>query len=128
MEFFNKYAMGFICVGSKTRTLGGKTHTICCGLTSILFRAHIVEGKDRPWQCGPKEFENLGKTASLVLRMRKHIFGSVNSVFIDGGFCIAQLIFFWGQIRVYSGALLKKQLYCPKNFPRDEIDKHFEKK
>ena len=35
MEWFNKYATGFMCIGSKPHPLGNERHTICCGLTSI---------------------------------------------------------------------------------------------
>ena len=48
MELFNKYSTGCMCVGSKTHPFGNERHTICYGLTSILWRAQIVEGKYHP--------------------------------------------------------------------------------
>ena len=48
MEWFNKYAPVFMCVGRKPHPSGKEMHTICCGLTSILWRDQILEGKDRP--------------------------------------------------------------------------------
>ena len=48
MEWFNKYAQGFMRVGCKPHPFGNEIHTICCGLTSILWRSQIVEGKNRP--------------------------------------------------------------------------------
>ena len=51
MEWFKKYALGFMCVG----------HTICCGLMSIFWIAKIVEGKDLPQHLGQKEYNELGK-------------------------------------------------------------------
>ena len=48
MEWFNKYAPQFMCVGSKPHTFGNERHTICCGLTSIFWRSHIEGGKYSP--------------------------------------------------------------------------------
>ena len=56
IEWFNKYAPGFMCVGRKPHSFGYEKHIICCGLTSILWRAHIVEGKYRPQQLSQKEY------------------------------------------------------------------------
>ena len=74
MEGFNKYAPGFMCVGHKPHTLGNERHTIYCGLTSILWRSQIVEGKDFPRPIGQKEYNNFGKIVSLILRMCRPIF------------------------------------------------------
>ena len=48
MEWFNKYAPQFMCVGSKPHPFGNERHTICCGLTSIFWRSHIEGGKYSP--------------------------------------------------------------------------------
>ena len=42
MEWFNKYAHGFMCVGRKPDPFGNERHTICCGFTRILWRVQIV--------------------------------------------------------------------------------------
>ena len=52
MVWLNKYAPGFICVERKPHPLGNERKTICGGLTSILWRAQIVEGKYRPGPLG----------------------------------------------------------------------------
>ena len=67
MEWFNKWVPGFMCVGHKPHPFGNEWHTICCALNSILWRAQIVEGKDRPTQLGKKRWEELGKTVGLIL-------------------------------------------------------------
>ena len=46
-ECLNKYCPGFMCVGCKHDPFGNERHRISCALTSILFRALIVEGKER---------------------------------------------------------------------------------
>ena len=56
MEWFNKWDPGFMCVGRKTHTFGNERHTICSDLTSILWRSHIVEVKDRPTELGKKKW------------------------------------------------------------------------
>ena len=56
MEWFNKYATVFICVGRKPHSFSNERRTICCILTSILWRAQIVEFKDNPQQFGQKEY------------------------------------------------------------------------
>ena len=47
MECINKYCPGFMCSGRKPHPFGNERHTISCALTSILFRAFIVKGKDQ---------------------------------------------------------------------------------
>ena len=60
MEWFNKYAPGFMCVGRKPHPFDNKIHTICCGLTYILWRAQIEEFKDRPGSLGSKGIQRVG--------------------------------------------------------------------
>ena len=55
MEWFNKYAPGFMCVGNEPHHFSNERHNICCGLTSILWKSRIVEGKDHPRTLGQKE-------------------------------------------------------------------------
>ena len=57
MEWFNKWSPVFMCVGRKPHPFGNERHTICCALTSILWRAQIVEGKYRPTELGKKKWE-----------------------------------------------------------------------
>ena len=38
IEWFNKWSTGFMCVGRKPYPLGNERHTICCALTTILWR------------------------------------------------------------------------------------------
>ena len=54
MGWSNKYAPGFMYVGHKPHPFGNERHTICCGLTSILWRAQIVEEKYLPRLLGKK--------------------------------------------------------------------------
>ena len=42
IEWFDKYAPGFMCVGPKPHPFNNERHTICCVLTYILWRAQIA--------------------------------------------------------------------------------------
>ena len=79
-----------MCVGHKPHPFGNERQTICCDLTSIMWRATIVEGTDRPKQLDKKEYNELIKMASPILRMCRPIFGSVKSVVLDSGFCVSK--------------------------------------
>ena len=57
MDWFNKRSPRFICVGRKLHPFGNERHTICCALTSILWRTQIVEGKDRSTELGKNKWE-----------------------------------------------------------------------
>ena len=61
MEWFNKYAPIFMCVGHKPHSFLNERNTICCGLMSTLWRSQIVEGKDCPQQLGQNKYNNSGK-------------------------------------------------------------------
>ena len=62
-------------VGCKPHPFGNEIQTIFCGLTSIFWKAHIVEGKYIPQQLYQNEYNELGKTVSLMLRICRPIFG-----------------------------------------------------
>ena len=63
-----------MCVGLKPYPFGNDWNAICCALTSILWRAHIIEGKYSPTKFGPKKWGELGKSVGIMLRMCKSIF------------------------------------------------------
>ena len=57
MKWFKKYAPGFMCVGRKPQPFGNKMHSVCCGLTSILWRAQITESKYLPQNLVQKDYD-----------------------------------------------------------------------
>ena len=107
--WFNTYAPGFMFVGFKPHTFGNERHTICCGLTSILWRAKIAEGKYRPQPIGQKEYNELGKMVSFMLRMCRPIFVSGKVVALESGFCVVKGIKELAAKGVYEAALTKKR-------------------
>ena len=93
MEWFYKYSPGFICVGRNPHPFGNERHRIFCGLTSIIRRTKIVEGKYCPSQRGAKQHQKIDKKFGLMLRMSKPIFGSGKSIVFDSGFCVSKGVF-----------------------------------
>ncbi len=70
----NPYDPGWMVVPRKPHPFGNEYHTICdgevgCG-NPIMWLVKLQEGKDRPDKAGPKKWSNLGKMASLMLRMQ----------------------------------------------------------
>ena len=92
MECLNKYAPVFMCVVNKPHTFGNERHTICCCLTSILWINQIMEGKDSPQHLGHKEYNELGKMVSLMLRMCRPICVSDKAVVLNSGFFLPKLL------------------------------------
>ena len=128
MERSNKCNPVFMYVGRKPHPFGNEWHTICCDLTSILWIAHIVEGKDRPTQIVPEKWEELGKTVGLMLLMCEPIFSTGKCVFFNSGFCVSNGITALLEFGVYAAALVKKCKYWPKGVPGDAIDQYFSDK
>ena len=128
MEWFNKWAPGFMCVGRKPHPFGNDRHTICCALTSIMWRAKIVEGNDRPTQLGPKKWEEMGKTVCLMLRICEPILSTGKCVVFDSGFCVSKGITSLLEFGVYNSALIKNPKYWPRGVPGDAIDQYFSDK
>ena len=123
MEWFNKWDPGFMCVGHKLHPFGNERHTICCALTSIMWRAQIIEGKDRPTELSKKKWEDLWKTVGLMLLVCEPIFSTGKCVVLNNVFCVSKGIIHLLEIGVYAAALIKKQKYWPKGVPGDAIDK-----
>ena len=80
-----------MCVGRKPHPFDNVRHTISCELTSILFRALIVEGKYRPKEL-EKKYSELGRTVGLKLWMCKTLYGTGKAVVMDSGFCVSRHI------------------------------------
>ena len=99
-----------------------------CGSISTLWRAQIVEVKDRPGPLGQKEYNELGKAVSLMLRMCRPIFGSGKAVVLDSGFCVTKDITDIEAKGVYSEDLIRKRRYWPNGVPGKLIGTHFEDK
>jgi Transposase IS4 len=67
-------------------------HTICCGLSTVLFVVELAEIKDNPPQKQPECSENLGKTGGLLLRLRKSLCKSAKVVELGSSFCVLKAL------------------------------------
>jgi hypothetical protein len=105
----NKYTCpGSIFLPRNPWPFGNEYHTIACGIAGILYRMELVEGKDEPKEGrGPNEFEQLGKTVGLLLRLTKTIWGTAKLVVLDSGFCALQGIVELKKRGVFAAALIK---------------------
>ena len=118
---------GFMYVPRKPHPMGNEYHSICCGVSGIMFGIELVEGKDTPPQVH-KQFEEKGKTGGLLLRLCKGIFSTGKVVILDSGFCVLQAIIELKKKGVFASAMIKKRRYWPKNIAGEEIKQHMSTK
>jgi hypothetical protein len=57
---------GWMFVPWKPHPMGNKYHSICCGVSGIMYAIELVQGKDRPPQLAPETFSEHGKTTGLA--------------------------------------------------------------
>ena len=94
--------------------MGNEYHSICCGLSGIMFAIKLVEGKDKP-RMKPTDLTNThGKTVGLLLCLCKPLFRRGTIVIIDSGFYVLKGIIELRKNGVFSSALIKKQKYWPR--------------
>ena len=117
---------GWMFVPRKPRPFGNEYHTICCGLSGILFGMELVEGKDRPKEL-PSPPQNR-KTTELLLNLCKSMAGTGKIVVLDSGFCVLLALIELKKIGVFAHAVIKKRRYWPKYIRGEEIENHFKAK
>jgi hypothetical protein len=64
---------GWMFVPRKPHPMGNEYHSICCGISGIMYAIELVEGKDRPRELPPKKHHEKGRTAGLLLRLTESI-------------------------------------------------------
>ena len=75
-----------------------------------------------------KEFADLGKTTSLLLRLTKSLWGLGKVVVLDSGFCVLKALVKLKKKGVFSATLIKKRHYWPKHIDSNCIKVHFDDK
>ena len=88
----------------------------------------LREGKDHPTQLNNKEFDELGKTIGMLLRLMKPVWGSGKIFVLDSGFCVLKAIIELKKKGVFVATLIKKRCYWLKYVPGDSIITHFQDK
>jgi Transposase IS4 len=115
-------------VPRKPWPFGNVYHLICCGVSGVMFGIEMVEGKDAPTEAPAKQFDNMGKTVGLLLRLIKPLWGTAKMVVLDSGFCVLKGIIELKKRGVYAASLIKKRRYWPKYTAGEDIKQHFEDK
>ena len=88
---------------------GNEYHSIACGKSRVMYRVEIVEGKDMPCERPAKEFNELGKTVGLMLRLTRPFWSTSKVVVFDSGFCVLKGIVELRRKGVFGAALIKKR-------------------
>lgn len=123
--WFNKWTCpGWVYCPRKPHPFGNEYHDIACGISNILFRILLVEGKDKPKERPQGEFENLGSTTHLLLELCRSIFHTGRVVILDSGFCVLKALTKLREHGVFASAVIKKRRYWPKLVKGDVIEKH----
>ena len=125
--WMNKYTCpGWMFVPRKPKPFGNEYHSICCGLSGVMFAIELVEGKDRPKELPspPKAKE----TSQLLLDLCSTLYGIGKIVVLDSGFCVSKALVALKKVGVFAHALIKKRRYWPKFIPGDSIDDRMKEK
>ena len=119
---------GWMFVPRKPHPMGNEYHSVCCGLSGIMYSIELVEGKDRPRELPPPKYHEKGKTSALLLRLTESIAHSGRVVIMDSGFCVLRAIVDLKSAGIFSSAVIKKRRYWPKYVDGKSIDERFEGK
>ena len=115
---------GWMFVPRKPHPFGNEYHSICCGVSRLMFGIELVEGKDRPINRPADPTNATGGTAGLLLRLCKPLFNTGKVVVLDSGFCVLKALITLKEMGVYAHAVIKKRRYWPKYVKGDEMDAH----
>lgn len=126
-SWLSKYTCpGWMFVPRKPRPFGNEYHSICCGVSGIMFAIELVEGKDRPPELpSPPKDE---KTKHLLLSLCQSLYSSGKIVVLDSGFSVMKALVALKKVGVFAHAVAKKRRFWPKCVPGDKIEKHMESK
>ena len=125
-KWVNEYSCpGFMFVPRKPWPFGNEYHDAGCAESDIIWSLDLREGKDRPTNLGPKEFDDLGKTTGLLLRLTKPVWSTGKVFVLDSGFCVLKAIVELRNKGLFAASLIKKRRYWPKYIPGDDIIQHF---
>ncbi|KAG7361811.1 transposase IS4 [Nitzschia inconspicua] len=108
--------------------MGNEYHSVCCGLSTIMWQIDLVEGKDAPRERLIPTNSVAGKTVGLLLRMLSSMNGRGMLVVLDSGFCVLQGLVELRKLGIFASAVIKKRRFWPKHVPGDMMDQHMSAK
>ena len=117
-----------MCVVRKPHPFGNERHTIACGLSTIIYFAEIVEGRDRPRERRRPAFSEIDKTVGTMLLCTRHICNCSKVFIMDIGFCVTNGLLELRKKGVFGAARIKKHIYWPVNSKVYAIDAQFSSK
>ena len=111
---------GWVFCPRKPKPWSNEYHSICCGLSEIMFAIEMVKGKQRLPELDTDSKNK--KTINLLLQLCISIYGAGKIVILDSGFCALEGLIALRKVSVFAGALIKKRRYWPKCVMGDKID------
>ena len=117
---------GWMFVPRKPRPFGNEYHSICCGVSGIMFAIQLCEDKDRPPQL-PSTPQNQ-KTSQLLVGLCATMYGSGKIVVLDSGFSVMKGLIALKKLGVFAHAVAKKRRFWPKFVPGAAIEERMEGK
>ena len=128
--WYGKYSCpGWVFCPRKPHPFGNEYHDICCGMSGIIFRLLMVEGKDEPKEKPKSRYSSsYSKTTSLLLELCKTIMFTGRVVILDSGFCVLKALLALRMYGVYASAVIKKRRYWPAFVKGDIIEKKMNEK
>ena len=92
----------------KAMAFRNENHTICCGLSGILFSLELVEANDAQHQAPPNVYDGFSKTIGLLMQQTHSMGHTGHVVVLDSGFCVLQGIVELCKKGVFAAAQIKK--------------------
>ena len=90
-----------------------------------MFSMEMVEGKDHPSEIF-KNYNSLGKTVGLLMRMLTSYFSTGRYVILDSGFCVLTGLVALKKAGLFACAVIKKRRYWPYLVPGEAMDRMFD--
>jgi Transposase IS4 len=129
MEWTSQFTCpGFMFVPRKPHPFGNEWHSICCGISGIMYAVELVEGKDSPIGLTKEFHEMKQKTVALLLRLTKRLWHTGKVVVLDSGFCVLKGLIELRRRGVFAAAMIKKRRYWPRHVDGTMIQSYFEDK
>ena len=120
----NARAPGWVAIDRKPVPKGNEYHTVADSATGVMTFMEVVEGGSRP-KTGPyavPEFSpEMSKTAALVLRCTKSLFGTGRVIILDSGFGQLPVLTELKKRGLFGTMFIKKRRGWPKGVPGDAI-------
>ncbi len=95
---------GWMFIPQHPHPMGIENHSICCGVSGIMFAIKLVQGKDQPSQNPNEKYSKHGKTIGLLMRLTESIHHSGSVVIMDSGFCVLKGLVKLASVGIYASA------------------------